>query len=108
MRLTLLACLAAAALAGCGPARPMTSSEFLGFCYQSRGNLFATNSNSIAECNDYATVTQMAHASLRECLAACGAVQGDQYARCKGTGCVFVSDDALGWCEKYCRSNYRE
>ena len=104
-----LACLAAAALAfsGCGPARPMTSSEFRGFCYQSQGSMFRTsNVNSISECNAYATVTQTDHASLRDCLAGCAAVQAQQYVQCKGMGCASVNYDARSWCDRYCRTNY--
>ncbi len=100
-----LAALAFAA-SGCGPSRPMTRSEFLGFCYQSPGDFFSGSANSIPECNAYTVVIGRNHASLGECLAGCAAVQADQIANCQATGCASRSADARDWCDKYCRSNY--
>ena len=110
MRIAIIACLTAllfglAGLAGCGPVRPMTQSEFNGFCYQTSTPRF-TDCDNISVCNGYSTAFDMQNPSFAKCMAECDAVHSAQYMTYVATGCATVNESAWDWCQRYCRTNY--
>lgn len=108
MRSTLLVCFATLllGLAGCGPTRPMTESEFRGFCYQTDEPRFA-DCDTISVCGGYSTALGMQDPSLGKCLAECDSVHSAQYMTYVATGCAIANESAWDWCQKYCRTNYK-
>jgi hypothetical protein len=107
MRQILFASVAVALLftGGCGPARPLTESEFKGFCYQYTG-LRQPDCDTIAVCDEYLTVTGLPQPSREKCLEECQAVYKPQFMRYVNTGCTGSAQYAEEWCEKYCVTNY--
>lgn len=107
MRLISFAILAGVVLlaGGCGPGKPMTVSEFKGFCYQSSGNREAS-CDSISICDEYLTVLEIRQPSVDACIRKCGAVYGPQFTRHVIDGCSTASQNAEEWCERYCRTAY--
>lgn len=95
----------ALALAGCGPARPMTESEFKGFCYQYPGSRHQ-GCETIGPCDEYTPVMSRQHASLQACVEDCNSMYEDQYKRRGFTACQGASENARDWCQRYCRSAY--
>lgn len=107
MRLLLFASLTAALLfsGGCGPAKPMTESEFKGFCYQSGEGRFGS-CDTISVCDPYTVVMSLAQPSLGKCLDECEAIHGPQVWTYILTDCAATNDAARDWCQRYCRTNY--
>ena len=103
----LLAALAAVLFlaGGCGPVKPMTVSEFKGFCYQYPGNP-ESSCDTISVCNDYLTVIDTPQPSLARCIAGCGAVYRPQAMNYVLKGCSAAAANAESWCERYCRTVY--
>ena len=108
MRLFLLACLGlalAAFGAACTP-KPVTDSEFRGFCYTSGGGR-NDSCDSISLCNDFDSMALATkHASRQDCDKACDAVSNSLTAANQFNGCLPVVVTGATWCHKYCLSNY--
>ena len=108
MRLFLLAglALALAALgAACTP-KPVTDSEFRGFCYTSGGGRHAS-CDSISLCNIIdSSVLAVKHPSRDACSKACDAVADNLTAENQFNGCMPVVATGASWCQRYCLSNY--
>jgi hypothetical protein len=107
MRAAILAVLAGTVLlaAGCGPAKPLTESEFKGFCYQ-YGEGKNGSCDTISVCNPYTVVLNTKQESLAACLAECRSIHGTQFWQYIGSDCAGPSDAANDWCQRYCRSAY--
>ena len=90
---------------GCGPVRPMTESEFKGFCYQYPGNP-ESGCDSISICNDYLTVIGVTQPSKATCLEKCAEVYRPQAMAHVLRGCSTAAANAESWCERYCRTAY--
>ncbi|OLN30887.1 hypothetical protein DVDV_0331 [Desulfovibrio sp. DV] len=110
MRLCLFAvsCLLFAWLsAGCTP-KPVTDSEFRGFCYTSEGG--RNNScDTITMCNVYdSQVISTKFASRKACNDACNDVYNELAGPNQFNGCMPTIGVGLTWCSKYCNSNYPE
>lgn len=93
------------ALAACGPVKPMTSSEFRGFCYQTGDNRFQ-GCDTISVCDEYAPAVDRQHQSLSACLGECSSIREQQRRRIGLGECATASGNAGDWCERYCRTNY--
>jgi len=94
----------AAFLGGCAP-KPLTDSEFRGFCYTSIGRLTSCDTFSI--CNDFdSNVLSVHHASRQACSDACSAVYNRLYGPNQFDGCDATVLMASNWCNKYCNTNY--
>uniref|UniRef100_A0A7C4AGH6 Lipoprotein n=1 Tax=Fundidesulfovibrio putealis TaxID=270496 RepID=A0A7C4AGH6_9BACT len=104
MTRTLLILLAACALCGCSVGKPMTESEFLGFCYQDfddrRGDC-----DTISVCDQYRTVMSKQFSSKADCLADCAATYAQQANRFVMTGCAGAAENARDWCDRFCRDS---
>jgi len=107
MRKVMLAGFAAAVLlaGGCGPVKPMTESEFKGFCYQYGEGKFGS-CDTIGVCDPYTVVMETEHASMQKCMQECEAIHGPQVWKYIGTDCAGPADAARDWCQRYCRTNY--
>ncbi|GFK93731.1 hypothetical protein NNJEOMEG_01565 [Fundidesulfovibrio magnetotacticus] len=104
MRIVL--CLALLALAAaCGPVRPMTESEFKGFCYQYDAGP-QTDCVPINTCDAYLTVIGVPQPSQQACLDGCKGVYAEQVQRMGLTGCKGAPEFARDWCQRYCRNAY--
>jgi hypothetical protein len=103
----LAASLLAAALAagGCIGAKPMTASDFAGQCYHFNSSEDSP-CDSVWLCEEYAAVTQTAHASRDACLAACSSVYDSQRHRFVMRDCAGTAENAMELCVRYCRSNF--
>jgi len=109
MRHLLFACLVilAGVISGCGPARPLTESEFKGFCYQlTDGESGSGCSDIITICDAYRIVMNTQHDSREACVRACQDIAGPQRRRFLFTNCQVGVEHALGWCLRYCASAY--
>jgi hypothetical protein len=108
MRLFLLACLGlslAVASAACTP-KPVSDSEFRGFCYTSGGGRHAS-CDSISLCNVYdSDALSIQHPSRQACDTACDRVANQLGADNQFNGCMPVVATGAAWCHKYCSSNY--
>lgn len=94
-----------AALAGCGVSRPLTDSEFRGFCYTAIGH--RTSCDTITICNEYDTdVLSVKHASQEACSQGCQTVYNRIYGPNQFNGCGPTVLMAYNWCKKYCTTNY--
>ena len=108
MRMLLLAalCLLAAGLGGCA-SKPLSDSEFRGFCYTAIGH--RTSCDTISLCNEYdADVLSVKHASRQACGEGCQAVYNRLYTPNLFDGCSPTVLMAFNWCKKYCNTNYDE
>ncbi len=108
MRTFLLCALffAAASLSACA-ARPLTDSEFRGFCYTAIGH--RTSCDTISICNDFDTnVLSAKHASRQACRQGCDQVYNRLYGPSMLDGCDPTVLMAYNWCQKYCNTNYPE
>ena len=107
MRLILCASLLAVLLCsgGCGPTRPLTLSEFEGFCYQSGEGRFGS-CDTISVCGPYTVVMNMAQPSLGQCSKECEGIHASQAWTYVLTDCAGPNDSARDWCQRYCRTNY--
>lgn len=90
---------------GCGSGKPMTVSEFKGFCYQSSVNRDAS-CDAISLCDEYLTVLEIRQPSVDDCIRKCAAVYGPQFKRHVVDGCSSMAQNAEEWCERYCRTAY--
>lgn len=100
----LLCLVLAAALSGCAQ-RPLTDSEFRGFCYTNIGKY--TSCDTIGICDDFDNnALQVKHASRADCAKACAAVYNRLYAPNILEGCDPTLLYSLDWCLKYCNTNY--
>jgi hypothetical protein len=98
-------CLAAACCAGCAQ-RPLTDSEFRGFCYTLSEGRNASCDN-IVMCDTFDTnAVSMPHKSKKECTDACQAVYDRLYEPNLFISCSSTLRNANGWCFKYCETNY--
>jgi len=107
MRLLLFVNLSVVLLAfgGCGPTKPMTESEFKGFCYQSGDGRF-NSCDTISVCDPYTVAMNMEQPSLSKCLEECEAIHGSQVWAYILTDCAGPNDSARDWCQRFCRTNY--
>lgn len=93
-----------AGLDGCA-ARPLTDSEFRGFCYTTIGR--KTSCDTLVICDDFDTnVLSAKHASRAACAAACQEVYNRLYVPNEFDGCLPTVSMAYTWCTKYCNTNY--
>jgi hypothetical protein len=94
----------AAGLGGCA-ARPLTDSEFRGFCYTSIGR--RASCDTIVLCDDFDnSVLQVKHASREDCGKACTEVYDRLYVPNEFDCCLPTVLMAFNWCKKYCNTNY--
>lgn len=102
--LLLLLSVLVAGLWGCAN-RPLTDSEFRGFCYTSIGR--KASCDTITICNEYDTdVLSVKHASREDCAKGCSVVYDRQYVPNEFDGCSPTVLMAYNWCRKYCNTNY--
>lgn len=102
-----LFCILAVALAGCSVSRPLTDSEFRGFCYTTLGR--KASCDTIILCDEYDTdVLSNKHASRADCAKGCETVYDRQYVPNEFIGCGPTVLTAYNWCVKYCNTNYPE
>jgi hypothetical protein len=94
------------ATSGCGPVKPMTGSEFKGFCYQYTDGRQTGCSDIIAVCDEYTPVLGQRQSSLDACLRECQDIHAPQASRYFGTDCEGGSEFAFDWCQRYCRRAY--
>jgi len=101
-----LACaVLAAGLGGCAPSRPLSDSEFRGFCYTSIGR--RADCDTISICNEYDNdVLSTKHASRQACAEACTTVYNRLYGPHLFDGCSPTVLMGYNWCMKYCNTNY--
>ena len=107
MRYLLLAALGLAvlALAACTP-KPLTDSEFRGFCYTAGGGRHASCDN-IDLCNTYDNnVLSVQFASSEACNKACNVVYNNLSGSNQFNGCMPVVQTGFNWCVRYCETNY--
>jgi hypothetical protein len=107
MRLLLLAgtCLMVVCLAACTP-KPVTDSEFRGFCYTSGGGRH-TSCDTISLCNEYDSLAISAnHASRAACTKACNDVYNALANTNQFNGCMPTVVSGFNWCTRYCNTNY--
>ena len=107
MRHLLLAVLglALAGLSACA-SKPLTDSDFRGFCYTSGGGRSASCDN-IELCNVYdSDVLAVQFASRQACAKACNDVYNALSGPNQFNGCMPVVVTGLNWCAKYCNANY--
>lgn len=96
--------LAAVALDGCA-SRPLSDSEFRGFCYTNVGR--HNSCDTIAICNEYdSDVLSVKHASRQACSQGCDAVYNRLYGPNEFDGCGPTVLAGYNWCKKYCNTNY--
>ncbi|WP_300158414.1 hypothetical protein [Solidesulfovibrio sp.] len=94
-----------AGLAGCAASRPLTDSEFRGFCYTNIGR--KVSCDTIELCNEYdSDVLSVEHASRADCARGCENVYNRQYVPSEFIGCGSTVLTAYNWCVKYCNTNY--
>ena len=97
---------AAACLGGCAQ-KPLTDSEFRGFCYTTIGRL--TSCDTLTICNEFDTnVLSVHHASRKACNEACAVTYNRLYGPYQFDGCDGTVLMASNWCNKYCNTNYAE
>ncbi len=97
--------LATLGLGACGVSRPLTDSEFRGFCYTAVGH--RTSCDTITICNEYDTdVLSAKHASRDACAQACQQVYDRLYGPNEFNGCGPTVLLGYNWCTKYCNTNY--
>jgi hypothetical protein len=98
-------CLTAAFCVGCAK-RPLTESEFRGFCYTVAESRNAS-CDTIVMCDDFdSSVVGMPHKSRAECEAACQAVYNRLYDANLFISCAPTLLNATNWCVKYCNTNF--
>lgn len=106
MRYAMLAVIAVMLLAsGCLKPRPLTESEFKGFCYQYQPTP-EFDCDTISVCNDYGPVLEKEHASCEECIKGCRAVYLRQMQGRTINDCPGAFNYGEDWCERFCRTNY--
>lgn len=94
---------------GCGPRKPMTESEFRGFCYQyGEGSNGKASCDTIAVCTPYTAVMNTRQESLKACLAECQRIYAPQSMTYVLTECQGPAQFARDWCQRYCRTAYPE
>lgn len=98
-------CLAMACCAGCIQ-RPLTDSEFRGFCYTTTEGTMAS-CDTIIMCDEFDTdAISMGPKTRSACLARCQAVYDRLYDANLFNGCSATLLNAANWCFKYCNTNY--
>ena len=94
-----------AVLGACTP-RPLTDSEFRGFCYTALPGRNA-DCDTIPLCDTYDTeVLSTHHASRAACAQACSNTYDQLYRQHTIDGCKPTEIMAYNWCMKYCNTNY--
>ncbi|MFZ5428142.1 MAG: hypothetical protein ACOZEN_14335 [Thermodesulfobacteriota bacterium] len=89
--------------AACAPMKPMTVSEFKGYCYQGGSFSFRSSCDTIRVCDEYLPVVEGERKSLETCLKGCAEVYRQQQ-RFYGVGeCPKEMENAVDWCQRYCR-----
>lgn len=89
------------ALSGCaGADRPLTTSEFYGFCWPRQMGSGCWDDNL---CQDYRDYLEQEHESKAECIAGCNKMQTAKWRADAMHGCDGSIRNATDWCEKYCR-----
>ena len=107
MKSLCLAIFCATAILGACAQRPLTDSEFRGFCYTTIGR--RTSCDTLTICDDFDTnVLSVRHASRKACSDACDATYNRLYAPNLFEGCDAMLLTANDWCKKYCDTNYAE
>ena len=103
----LLAILAAFLIlsSGCGPVKPLTESEFKGFCYQV-GEGRNASCDTISVCDPYTVVMNNPQPSQKKCIEECNAVYAAQAMAYALTNCQGPAQNARDWCLRYCLTNY--
>jgi hypothetical protein len=91
---------------GCGPAKPITESEFKGFCYQYGGSENSGCGDIISICDEFTTVMSIKQTSRDACQEACKDIKQPLYMRYVVTDCAGAPNYANDWCIRYCRTNY--
>jgi len=93
-----------AMVSGCAQ-RPLTDTEFRGFCYTNIGK--RTSCDTLGICDDFdGNVLQVKHASRADCTKACAAVYNRLYGPNLFEGCAPTVLYSYDWCMKYCNTNY--
>lgn len=100
----ILTVLAVGLLGGCA-SKPLTDSEFRGFCYTSIGR--KASCDTITLCNEFdSDVLSVKHASRADCAKGCTTVYNRLYVPNEFDGCGPTVLMAYNWCRKYCNTNY--
>ena len=95
----------ATGLGGCAPSRPLSDSEFRGFCYTSIGR--RADCDTIAICDEYDAEAMAAKLpSKQACAEACLTTYNRLYEPNLFNGCSSTVLMAYNWCMKYCNTNY--
>ncbi|MHC1790875.1 hypothetical protein [Solidesulfovibrio sp.] len=109
MRQLLLAALGLVAVclaAACTP-KPVTDSEFRGFCYTSGGGRHAS-CDTISLCNTYdSQVLSFKYPSAQACNAACEATYNALSGPNQFNGCMPTVVSGYNWCTRYCNTNFQ-
>ncbi|GFK94141.1 hypothetical protein NNJEOMEG_01980 [Fundidesulfovibrio magnetotacticus] len=88
-------------LAGCaGADRPLTLSEFYGFCWPMQQGSGCWDDNL---CEDYRGFLQQEQTSKAECIKGCNEIETMEWRQNALRGCDGSIRNATDWCEKYCR-----
>jgi len=102
----LFLCAVTLGLGGCA-SKPLTESEFKGFCYTTIGR--RNSCDTIPLCDEFATsVLSSEYASRQACSSACLDVYNRLYGPNQFDGCAPTLFAAFDWCKKYCNTNYPE
>lgn len=89
---------------GCMANKPLSITEFNGFCYQISTNRHADCDN-ISVCDAYSTGLDAEHATREACLDMCRTVYRVQSGLHAVDGCGPVVDSGFDWCNRYCTTN---
>lgn len=104
--LLVLLCAMATGLGGCA-SRPLSDSEFRGFCYTAIGH--RTSCDTITICNEFdSDVLSAKFPSRHACSEGCSTVYNRLYGPYLFDGCSPTVLMAYNWCMKYCNTNYAE
>jgi len=91
------------AFAACVPTKPMTVSEFKGYCYQGGASMRMDSCDTIGVCNEYLVVVNDRQKSLDTCLQGCADVLRQQKGFYGVGECPREMANGSDWCERYCR-----
>ncbi len=86
--------------------RPMTDSDFRGFCYGAYGR--RTSCDTIPICTEFETALSQEFAGRNACVAACSSLYDRLYAKSIYERCLTSLGQINRLCIQYCNSHYSE